>query len=134
MKYDSQTQQLIDKAIANKHYEFVFIKTYTEFIEARILYHALLKIYKGFKKIEKETYRDYLINLTKNIDQVNLLIAHHQLQACAKFYKEDALIIKDMIQEYLCYIHDNRLIKSFMGYERPEEDMTDWRKVPFKLF
>jgi hypothetical protein len=58
---------------------------------------------------------------------VNMILAYCALLNVIRYYEEEAKIVTDMITEYKAYLSYGKLVYSFFGYQRPEEDLWDYR-------
>lgn len=117
-----QIQEIIDKALSNKHSNIKKINNINEYFAAKTLANGLYKLSSSFSKSAIKTYKEYINNLKKKIDVVQLLIDYRVLRQCENFYLEEYFIVLDSIDEYRDYLASNNFIKSLFGYDRRNDD------------
>lgn len=117
-----QIQEIIDKALSNKHSNIEKINNINEYFAAKTLANGLYKLSSSFSKSAIKTYKEYINNLKKKIDVVQLLIDYRVLRQCENFYLEEYFIVLDSIDEYREYLASNNFIKSLFGYDRRNDD------------
>lgn len=117
-----QIQEIIDKALSNKHSNIEKINNINEYFAAKTLANGLYKLSSSFSKSAIKTYKEYINNLKKKIDVVQLLIDYRVLRQCENFYLEEYFIVLDSIDEYRDYLASNNFIKSLFGYDRRNDD------------
>lgn len=117
-----QIQEIIDKALSNKHSNIEKINNINEYFAAKTLANGLYKLSSSFSKSAVKTYKEYINNLKKKIDVVQLLIDYRVLRQCENFYLEEYFIVLDSIDEYRDYLASNNFIKSLFGYDRRNDD------------
>lgn len=115
-------QEIIDKALSNKHSNIEKINNINEYFAAKTLANGLYKLSSSFSKSAVKTYKEYINNLKKKIDVVQLLIDYRVLRQCENFYLEEYFIVLDSIDEYRDYLASNNFIKSLFGYDRRNDD------------
>lgn len=117
-----QIQEIIDKALSNKHSNIEKINNINEYFAAKTLANGLYKLSSSFSKSAVKTYKEYINNLKKKIDVVQLLIDYRVLRQCENFYLEEYFIVLDSIDEYRDYLASNNFIKSLFGHDRRNDD------------
>ena len=117
-----QIQEILDKALSNKHSNIEKINNINEYFAAKTLANGLYKLSSSFSKSAIKTYKEYINNLKKKIDVVQLLIDYRVLRQCENFYLEEYFIVLDSIDEYRDYLASNNFIKSLFGYDRRNDD------------
>lgn len=121
-------KQLMARARENKHSKFELITHISEYQAAFTCKSAVKKVATKFKKITNDIYKDYLKHVKNNGSDPQLLISVKEMERVAKFYKEEAKILSEMIKEYNLYIwYGGHFIKSLFGEVRAAEDLWDFR-------
>ena len=131
---DHALKQLIETALANDSQPFQFIGSLAEWSTAKACIRATKKVVKLFKSLEENSAKSY-VELIKNGKQsTEVLLANIQFKQCVKFYEKEVAILKDMLKEYRAYVFGGNVIKTLLGIYRSEQDMVDYRTLPWKLF
>ena len=133
-KIDPTFKQLVETALANENQPFQFIGSLAEWSAAKTCVNATKKIVKLFKNLEESSAMSY-VELIKNGKQnIEVLLANIQFKQCVKFYEKELTTLKDMLKEYHAYVFGGNVIKTLLGIYRSEQDMVDYRTLPWKLF
>lgn len=133
-KIDPTFKQLVETALANESQPFQFIGSLAEWSAAKTCVSATKKIVKLFKNLEENSAISY-VELIKNGKQnIEVLLANIQFKQCVKFYEKELATLKDMLKEYHAYVFGGNVIKTLLGIYRSEQDMVDYRTLPWKLF
>ena len=119
---------IIDRALAGVHVQDKFLKSVAEFSVAYLYRAGLKKILKGFKQSIQKCQADYLYAVSTGANVFESLIVYAQFCQCFEFYKEEIRMVTELMKEYHYYMFDGRVIKSLLGYERPEEDLVPYTK------
>ena len=131
---DHALKQLIETALANDSQPFQFIGSLAEWGAAKACVRATKKVVKLFKNLEENSAKSY-VELIKNGKQsTEVLLANIQFKQCVKFYEKEVATLKDMLKEYRAYVFGGNVIKTLLGIYRSEQDMVDYRTLPWKLF
>lgn len=134
IKIDPVFQQLVEKALTNKNQPFQFISCLEDRAVAKTCINATKKIIKLFKKLEDSSAMTYVELIKHGKQSTEVLLAHVQFKQCVKFYEKELFTLKDMLKEYHAYVWGGNLMKTLLGIRRAEHEMTDYRKLPWKLF
>ena len=131
---DQAFKQLVETALANDSQPFQFIGSLAERSAAKTCVRATKKVVKLFKGLEENSAKSY-VELIKNGKQsTEVLLANIQFKQCVKFYEKELATLKDMLKEYNAYVFGGNVIKTLLGIYRSEQDMVDYRTLPWKLF
>lgn len=131
---DHAFKQLVETALANENQPFQFIGSLAEWSAAKTCVRATKKVVKLFKSLEENSAMSY-VELIKNGKQsTEVLLANIQFKQCVKFYEKELATLKDMLKEYNAYVFGGNVIKTLLGIYRSEQDMVDYRTLPWKLF
>lgn len=134
LKIDPTFKQLVETALANENQPFQFIGSLAEWSAAKTCVSATKKVVKLFKSLEENSAMSY-VELIKNGKQnIEVLLANIQFKQCVKFYEKELATLKDMLKEYHAYVFGGNVIKTLLGIYRSEQDMVDYRTLPWKLF
>ena len=134
LKIDPTFKLLVETALANENQPFQFIGSLAEWSAAKTCISATKKIVKLFKNLEENSAKSY-VELIKNGKQsTEVLLANIQFKQCVKFYEKELDTLKDMLKEYHAYVFGGNVIKTLLGIYRSEQDMVDYRTLPWKLF
>ena len=117
-----QIQEIVDKALSNKHSNIEKINNLNEYFAAKTFANGLYKLAASFSRSATKTYKEYINNLKKKIDVVQLLIDYRVLKQCENFYFEEYSIMLYQIDEYRDYLASNNFIKSLLGHDRRDDD------------
>ena len=129
------TQALIERATRGERTEFRLLVSAEDARNAK----AVMKACKSFSRKLGEAAMAAMLKYAGGIDMsgcenVRLLISAKQVRDCAEFYREECETLKDMLREFRCYVsYGHRISMLLLGFERPEEDMTDWRELPISV-
>ena len=134
VKIDPTFKQLVEKALANENQPFQFIGSLTEWSVAKTCISATKKIIKLFKNLETNSAITYVELIKQGKQSTEVLLAHIQFKQCVKFYEKELATLKDMIKEYHAYVFGGNVMKTLLGIYRAENEMVDYRTLPWKLF
>ena len=119
---------IIERAMSGKHIQDKFLRNLME-AEVAILYRkGLKKVLKGFEKTLNAMQADYLVSIEAGANFFETLITYAQFVQCYRFYQDEIKLVSDLLVEYYNYVFDNRLLKTLLGYERPDEDLVPYTK------
>lgn len=126
------TIKLMERALSGKHSSFELLGSMAELRIAKSIYKAVKAVAKGFTKTGDRVFEAYLANIAGANHEMTFedLITYKKIKQCEAFYIKDAEIIKDAIDEYVCYLHSGNLFKAVLGINRTEEELVDYRKIP----
>lgn len=128
--------ELIAKAMTNKHSKFTLLRSTAEYKVAKIFCKATKKIVHAFKEMAKA-------NELAVKNPVKYQVAAERLPAlqtgislfksCAKFYQDEIDLVKQEMREFRIYMDHcpgfgKMLGILLLGNERPVEDLLDYRK------
>lgn len=119
---------IIERAMHGKHLQDKFLRNLMEANVALLYRNGLKRIARGFKKTLDALQADYLVAVEENSGLFEKLITYAQLLQCYKFYVDEIKIVSDLLKEYYNYVFDNRVLKTLLGYERPDEDLVPYTK------
>lgn len=132
---DEFFEEILNKALSGKHANFEFIKCWQEYLVARSYISGCKTIINSFNSLYLKVQRAYLKQIETASQDFNLLITMKQFETCRDYFKDEIAIAKDMISEYRAYVFSGHLLDTFLfnAYRR-EEDLVDYRKLPWKWF
>lgn len=131
---DNAFKQLVETALANENQPFQFIGSLAEWSAAKTCVKATKKVVKLFKSLEENSAASYVELIKKGKQSAEVLLAHLQFKRCAEFYEKEVATLKDMLKEYRAYVFGGNIMKTLLGFYRAEDDMVDYRTLPWKLF
>ena len=134
VKIDPIFKQLVEKALANENQPFQFIGSLAEWSAAKTCIGATKKIIKLFKSLATNSALTYVELIKQGKQSTEVLLAHIQFKQCVKFYEKELATLKDMIKEYHAYVFGGNVMKTLLGIYRAEQDMVDYRTLPWRLF
>jgi hypothetical protein len=121
--------QLIQRAKNGVHSEFEFIRSFNEYLAARMFRKATIKVFNSFAESRNNLYKAYIKMVKEGTDSLSVILAISELNQIIKFYEDEIEIVSDMIDEYIAYIHSGHLIDTIVCNYRKEEDLVDFRKI-----
>ena len=133
-KIDPTFKQLVETALANENQPFQFIGSLQDRYAAKKCIHATKKVIKLFKHLEEDSALTYSDLIKQGKQNLEVLLANIQFKQCVNFYEKELATLKDMLKEYHAYVFGGNVIKTLLGIYRSEQDMVDYRTLPWKLF
>lgn len=110
---------LIDHARTGEHTKFEQLRFFSEYAGARITGRATKRVVDILEESSASLFNRYCKAVSNQQAEVNLLLAHKQLQQAVDFYKEELHIIKRILEDYENYLWDGNFLKAFIfGKER----------------
>jgi hypothetical protein len=110
---------LIDHARTGEHTKFEQLRFFGEYAGARITGRATKRVVDILEESSVSLFNRYCKAVSNQQAEVNLLLAHKQLQQAVDFYKEELHIIKRILEDYENYLWDGNFLKAFIfGKER----------------
>lgn len=119
---------IVDRALSGIHVQDKFLKSIDEFSVALLYRSGIKKILKGFKKTLIKSQEDYLSSVADGSNLFGSMIIWSQFRQCYEFYKEELRLTTELLKDYHYYMFDGKIIKSLLGYVRPEEDLVPYTK------
>ena len=127
-----ESEELVKRALEGKQSEFVLLTNWAQAMTMLKLYQALKKIVRGLTKIRKNLYYEYLEILKKTCSSLETAVAIEQMDVCIDFYKKEAQIAFDTLDEfYVYFMVGNFKLGILAGEDRPNEDRYDIRNRRF---
>ena len=133
-KIDPLFAELLTKALSGDNSKFELISSEGMWNATRIIAHATKKVVKLFKNLVKNSEETYCEQIRAGEQDLEMLLACLQFRVCLDFYEKELETAKDMLREYRAYVTSGHIIKTILGIPRAEEDMVDYRTLPWKLF
>ncbi len=122
----------LSKALNGESTEFEFLECCDDLRQAKAIKRASGFLARYYRKAARAYLEAYAEGIDENVLAVKSLHICKKLLICADFYANEAKVYKDMIEEYRCYLASGHLWKTLLfDFHRPEEDLTDWRELPF---
>lgn len=119
---------IVERAMSGIHVQDKYLKSLAEFSVALVYKKGLKKIIKGFKKTLLAMQADYLKAVEDGSNLFETMIMYAQFYQCYKYYSDEIKIVTNLMKEYHYYVFDNRVIKTLLGYVRPDEDLVPYTK------
>ena len=131
---DPLFREIVQKALDNEKTDFQLIPTNEMYSVTKLFVSGTKKIIKMFKQLVRASTEAYAIQILAEETDLKLLMACVQYQQCLDFYENELKTAKSMLQEYRAYVFGGNLTKTLLNIPRAEEDMVDYRTLPWKLF
>ena len=119
---------IVGRALSGVHVQDKYLKSLAEFSVALVYKKGLKKIINGFKKTLLAMQADYLKAVEDGSNLFETMIMYAQFYQCYKYYSDEIKIVTNLMKEYHYYVFDNRVIKTLLGYVRPDEDLVPYTK------
>ena len=132
--YDDEVKQLlifiIDNAKTAKSTEFHFIRNWSDYRYCYRSRTSLKCLVKSLQRVSKRMIKKYCKGIKSGTGNFNQLLAYQQLQIALKFYQAELDTYTNMVYEYDAYLMEscNFLSSVLFGWERPTEDLRDFRE------
>ncbi len=119
----NETQEILLSLIAHartgEHTKFEQLRFFSEYAGARAVGRATKRVVDILEESSVSLFIRYCKAVSNQQAEVNLLLAHKQLQQAVDFYKEELHIIKRILEDYENYLWDGNFLKAFIfGKER----------------
>ena len=121
---------IMHKAFTEENSKFQFIVSWAHRRAVKEYLKGIKQIVKTFNLKIDLIQREYLEQILTDTQDINLLTAMVQILHCRDYYQRELDVVKDMLDEYRCYIHSGHLIDTIIGVQRPPQDLIDFRKLP----
>ena len=125
---DDTIEKLISVALKGEHQEIELLKSLDEYEVCSILRRATIKVSKTFKKQAKRVLKQYFSEITTGYSSIDTFKTYRTFAICASYYETEAEMVEDRLSEYKAYLDAGHLLDAFLGRERVEEDLHDFRK------
>lgn len=122
------TLAVVKRAQAGQHSKFDYIRNLNGLRGVARYFNGAARLKNGFKKVSQKVLSDYTKSISNKYTKVDPLITYNNLKVCEKFYEDEQSIAKEMIREYIAYLSSGHLIETLLGFDRPEDDLRDYRK------
>lgn len=127
--------ELVNHALQNKNSEFEFIRNWNMCKISRMYKRGTKRVAKVFDGLAKKLVKEYAAKIHKGNADIETLIAIKQFIVCRDFYLKENAIAKDMMSEYRTYVFSGHILDQFIfNIGRRDDELTDYRKLPFRLF
>ena len=121
---------LVERAVKGKQSDFEFIRSWQERTAVKMYQIGIAAVIRIFTNLYHSTYKTYVSQVTKGMQDLETLLALKQFKQCLVFYKREHEITREMIKEYWEYIWNWHIIDTLIGNYRSEEDLWDHRGKP----
>lgn len=130
------SKAIYERAASGDSTEFRLISSIDEASGCKLAYKANKALARHLRKRVESYSAELGLAMTADCrDSVQGVVALRGLIACADFYKAEADTLRDMLSEWRCYLRYGHMLRmGLLGFQRPEEDMVDWRTLPVSLF
>ena len=125
---DDTIEKLISVALKGEHQEIELLRSLDEYEVCMILRRATMKVSKAFKKQAKRVLKQYFSEVTTGYSSIDTFKTYRTFAICASYYEAEAEMVEDRLSEYKAYLDAGHLLDAFLGRERVEEDLHDFRK------
>ena len=125
---DDAIEKLISVALKGEHQEIELLKSLDEYEVCSILRRATMNVSKTFKKQAKRVLKQYFSEITTGYSSIDTFKTYRTFAICASYYEAEAEMVEDRLSEYKAYLDAGHLLDAFLGRERVEEDLHDFRK------
>lgn len=123
-------EQLVAAALEGEPSKFEFIRNLEGYHYIQAAKRGIKKTVKLFKGMFESLAAQHYEAIMKDEAPVEQVILVKQMYLCYEFYKNELQITKDMLQEYRSYIiKSGHFISVFFGYQRPDQDLVDYREL-----
>lgn len=133
-KIDPLFAELLTRALSEENSKFELINSEDMWLATRQMKNATKKIIKLFESLLQNSEEMYCTQILSGQQKLDVLLAYLQFGMCLDYYKKELDILKDMLKEYRVYVTSGHIIKTICGIPRAEEDMVDYRTLPWRLF
>lgn len=127
-------KSLMEKALSNDAMEHVFLGSISEWQATRLVKRATKKVAEMFQALADEGMIAYAKQIAEEKTDADLLFSIMQFQICADFYYKESRRAKDMLKEYHAYVFGGHMLDTIFNIPRREEDMVDYRTLPWRFF
>ena len=131
---DEFFKSLVQKALKGEHMEKEFICSLRGLYITKKYIVGCQTVINSFNSICSAMLETYLEQIRAEAQDIDLLISMKQFEHCRNFYSEEMKIAKDMIKEYRAYVFGGHILDTLLGNPRKEEDLVDYRTIPWKWF
>jgi hypothetical protein len=119
---------LTEKALANEHTEFEYLKSPGEWIIIKKTRKGLKKFIELYNQVSWSVYNAYCKQVLEGTQDFGLLYALRQYLECEQFYKKELETVNDMLAEYNAYLGKGHFLEQFLwGQERESWRCWDHR-------
>ena len=120
---------LIDKATTEKHRQFLFLRTWQEYREAKKIQRAHKLLVSSLKQSLDKLFKKYCKSVDTGETEIIKLLAYNTIKRVLAFYEEELRILTEMIYEYEAYLltDDNFARAWLLGIPRSIDELRDYR-------
>jgi hypothetical protein len=119
---------IIKEAQSSKPMEFHLISNWTEYKFYKSKRKTFKLIIKALQSSTNRLLKNYCRAIVLDIADITKLLAYHQMQQTISFFQHEHATISDMLYEYNVYLSTGNFMWAFLGGQRSEADMQDFRK------
>lgn len=130
------SKAIYERAASGDSTKFRLLSSTSEARGCRLARRASKALAKHLRRRVESYSAELIASMSDDCrDSIQGAVALRGLIACADFYEAEANTLKDMLDEWRCYLKYGHLLRvGLLGFQRPEEDMVDWRTLPVSLF
>ena len=121
---------LVERAVKGKQSNFEFIRSWQERTAVKTYQIGIAAIIRIFTNLYSSTYKTYVSQVARGMQDLETLLALKQFKQCLVFYEREYEVALDMIEEYWEYIWNWHIIDTLIGNYRDEKDLWDHRGQP----
>ena len=129
--YNTEAHQLmstiIDQAQAGQFTEFQFLRNWDEYRFYKGKCRSYRLLVRTLQKGANRLFKGYCNSVIQGSSNFTKLLAYHQMLRTIDYYKTEIVTITDMILEYEAYLTGSNFLYAFLGGNRSEEDLIDFR-------
>lgn len=119
---------LVQKALTQKNSDFDFIRSWPHRVAVKTYLTGIQSVITAFAKLVDSTYETYITQVNSNTQDLQLILALKQFKQCLDYYRKEADIVYDMLDEYWSYIWSGHILDTLVGKPRAEDDLVDHRE------
>lgn len=118
---------IIEQAQSGQCTEFRFIRSWSEYRFYRGKRRSFKLLVRALQSGTERLFKSYCDSVIQGSSNFVKLLAYQQMQQIIKFYKTEIETITYMIHEYEAYLTSGHFFWAFLGGQRVEEDLVDFR-------
>lgn len=126
--------QLVSKALKKDKSKFEFIKSLEELFVVNTYISGVKKVVKMFKNLYSQLQAQYVKEIESDSTNIATLVNLVRFKHCREFYEAEIALAKDMRNEYKAYVFGGHFIDTVIGNQRADEDLVDFRELPWRFF
>lgn len=127
-KEEGNFARIIQRALEGEHTKFILLKSTYDLTRAKECKKAIKAVIKILTRIQNSLPKNINMYLAKGMTDEDIFNMTCDITSAYTFYQEELKIVKNIISEFRSYVRWGHFANIILfGFERPEEDMVDWR-------